>query len=606
MIILSRYIATSCALLTLCVLSTAQDSPLRPICSEHPTVTRDEIAKAKAASRGIRQQYVLDKDLRPPGRVVATAPDAGGGDCPVETTPRGSVAAAVGALRYNGDLHCSAVLITYSMIITAAHCIQGFDADKMEFVLGSDSGHPVQLSKIYSAEVHPDYDEGHFGVNDIAYAYLNNQMTEASPVEVTDNVLSRTGNISILHVGYGIAGAQPGVRRCVTIPVQDRCDKSFSYASANMNTCNGDSGGGAFRNSGEKVILSGITDWGDDSCAEFGVDIDLGSYLDWIQARKSLAPRNMAYARIEPWARRPLVVGPDEVSVNLDGFSGPAKFDSLYKGRWITWDATVEDIQPRNEDEVPGTCNVLAAAGQRMKLLLHQYLDGCSLTPNSRIRFTGRLAQMSAHWLDVVYPEAVTAPQQTAGNVVGEYVLARLTTTTQETREKRARDVRLESRHGSWTGRVSQCIPVAVEAPWHLDNTVPITFAVAHQDHAAYLGAAQNITDHGFCMPLWAEGYGGTQAFGATIDAGMVGVISGTVQFGVVKTETITGRVPVSAGPVTDTASLSIPLPTLDKYEVDLKLRDGKEQTFSQSGNLGKVAVQWSDGKVEVRSDTKQ
>jgi hypothetical protein len=488
------------------------------------------------------------------------------------------------------------------MIVTAAHCIQGFDQDKLEFVLGADSSHPIQRSKIYSAEVHPDYDESHFGVNDIAYAYLNHQMTEASPVDVTENMISRTGNVTIQHVGYGIAGAQPGVRRCVTIPVLDRCEKSFSYASANMNTCNGDSGGAGFRASGDKIVLAGLTDWGDDNCAQFGVDVDLGSYLDWIQARKSQSPRNMAYAVVEASARKPLTASPDEVATKLDVILVEATFNSLYRGRWVTWDATVEDVEPRNEDEVPGTCSLLVKAGQKTELLLHQYPDGCNLATNTRIRFTGRLAQISHRWLDVVLAEPIVAPTQAAGNAVGEYVLARLTAETREVREQRSRDVRLESRHGSWSGRVSECLPIAVEAPWHLDRAVPVTFTAAHQDHAAYLGAMQNLSDQGFCVPLWAEGYGGTQTFGVTVDAGMLGVISGTVQFGVVKTETVVGRVPVSAGPITDSASLNIPLTTLDNYEVHVKLRNGEEQTFSQSGSIGKVAVDWADGKVAVES----
>lgn len=237
---------------------------------------------------------------------------------------------------------------------------------------------------------------------------------------------------------------------------------------------------------------------------------------------------------------------------------------------------------------------------------MHQYPDGCGLTANTRIRFTGRLAQISPRWLDVVLAEPVTATAQTATEPVGEYVLSRLVTTTREVRERRKRDVRLESRHGSWSGRVSECLPVAVELPWHLDRAAPITFSVAHRDHADYLGAVQNQTDQSFCVPLWAEGYGGTQLFGATVDAGMVGVISGTIEFGAIRTEQFTDSVPVSAGPITNTSAVNIPLPTVDKYEVHVKLRDGKEETFSQSGSLGNVAVNWAEGKVEVRSDMKQ
>ena len=149
---------------------------------------------------------------------------------------------------------------------------------------------------------------------------------------------------------------------------------------------------------------------------------------------------------------------------------------------------------------------------------------------------------------------------------------------------------------------MTECLPVVVEAPWHLDTTVPVSFATAHQDHAAYQGRPEQVSDKGFCVPLWAEGYGGTQLFGATVDAGMLGVISGTVEFGVVKNEAVVAKVPVSAGPINDSSSLKIPLPTLDKYEVQVKLRDGKEESFSESGALGKVAITWAGNKVELDS----
>jgi hypothetical protein len=64
----------------------------------------------------------------------------------------------------------------------------------------------------------------------------------------------------------------------------------------------------------------------------------------------------------------------------------------------------------------------------------------------------------------------------------------------------------------------------------------------------------------------------------------------------------VVAKVPVSVGPITDSSSLKIPLPTLDKYEVQVKLRDGTEQSFSESGMLGKVAVTWAGSKVELDS----
>jgi hypothetical protein len=597
-----------CAAALIVALSVAAPLPGQnsPRCGQHPPVTRDEVVNARNAGHGIRQQYILDRGSRPPGHEVATVPDVGGGDCPAEYTPRGTAAAAVGTLLYNGELHCSAFLVTNTMILTAAHCIQGFDQNKLKFILGKDLEHPVQRSGIYSAEVHKDYGDGQFGVNDIAYAYLEYRMTEAVPLEIPDEILPRAANLFVLHVGYGIAGAQPGVRRCVNIPILDRCDDSFDYAAANMNTCNGDSGGAAFRDNGEKILLVGMTDWGDDACADFGVDVDIGHYSEWIQLRKNRAPRNFHYAPVESWARLPLAAGPDEVWAKLDAPRAEARFNSQYKGRWVTWDAIVGDTQPPNVDEIPDTCSVIATAGQKTQLLLHEYPGGCGLTPNSRIRFTGRLARVGPRWLDVVLAEPITATEQTTTKPVGEYVLSRLVTTTREVRERRKKDVRLESRHGSWSGRVSECLPISVEPPWRLDRAAPISFAIAYRDHADYLGAVQNPTDQSFCVPLWAEGYGGAQLFGATVDAGMVGVISGTVEFGAIRTEQVTDSVPIKSGPITNASDLNISLPTVDKYEVHVKLRDGKEQTFSQSGSLGSVAINWADGKLEVRSDKKQ
>jgi hypothetical protein len=585
-----------------------QDASIKQLCSEHPATARGLVVKARNTGHGIQEQYSLDLAYRPPGREVTVLVDTGGGDCPVESTSRGNAAAAVGALLYNGQIHCSAVLVSSSMILTAAHCIRGFDENKLEFVLGLDSGRPVQRASIYSADVNPRYDENHFGVNDIGYAYLNSQMTEATPVQLPDSTLSRTPNISVLHVGYGISGPKAGARRCVNIPVLDRCDDSFSYSTKNMNTCNGDSGGAAFRDLTDKIVLVGLTDWGDDACADFGVDIDVGNYLDWIQARKGLTPPHMAYARVEPWARKQLNLGPDDVSsqLGLAGFGAESKFNSLFKGRWITWDARVEDVSPPNEDEFPGSCSVLAKAGQSTHLRLRQYPDGCALSINSGIRFTGRLARLASGGLDVVLVEPVMPPSQAVNEVTGEYKLVRLTRDKEEVRERRSRSIRLESRHGSWSGRVTGCLPVPIEAPWHLDQAAPIEFTPAHHDHAGYQGMPQNLSEQGFCVPLWAEGYGGTQAFGATLDAGMVGVISGTIEFGVVKSDSTVVRVPVTAGPIANTGVLNIPLPSLDQYEVQLKLRDGKEQTFSDSGSLGTVSVNWADGKVVVRSGSQQ
>src|SRR5947209_6900619 len=233
--------------------SFGQEANVKSTCSDHPATNRDVVQKAKVAGHGIREQHhSLDLASRPPGRKVTNLVDTGGGDCPSESTPRGLAAAAVGALLYNGNIHCSAVVVSPTMILTAAHCIRGFDENKLEFVLGLDSEKPLQRSPVYRADVHPRYDEDHFGVNDIGYAYLSQQVTEATPIQLPDGQL-------------------------------------------------GDS-----------------------------------------------------------------------------GFEAEAKFETLFKGRWINWEARVYEVKPRTPEQIYGTCNVVAVAGQKTRLWLWQYPEGCA------------------------------------------------------------------------------------------------------------------------------------------------------------------------------------------------------------------------------------
>lgn len=112
-----------------------------------------------------------------------------------------------------------------------------------------------------------------------------------------------------------------------------------------MNTCNGDSGYAAFHDlGGRQVVLAGMTDWGDDACADFGIDVDIGYYLDWIQARMYRAPRLVPFAPVEHSARGQLNASPDQVTDRLSkGPNAEAKFDSMYKNRWVTWDCWTLD-----------------------------------------------------------------------------------------------------------------------------------------------------------------------------------------------------------------------------------------------------------------------
>lgn len=266
-------------------------------CDRHPLAAGSNFLRARDAGRGIATQGVMDGSYN---MTPSSAPDdLGGGPCQAGDTPLGQAAAAVGALLYDNQLHCSAVLVGENTVVTAAHCVKGFDKARMEFVLGPDSNRPVQRATVYDIGWHDRYEDTHLGINDIGYVYLNQRITDVEHVQLAYEPLG-SRNIQLEYVGYGPAGVPAGTRRCVGIPLHDTCDDAFGYESLRMNTCHGDSGGAVFRETGEVgTLLVGVTNWGDPSCVSWGVSADVGFHHDWLIARIHEAPSERPPAPVD-------------------------------------------------------------------------------------------------------------------------------------------------------------------------------------------------------------------------------------------------------------------------------------------------------------------
>src|SRR5262249_39691593 len=142
---------------------------------------------------------------------------------------------------------------------------------------------------------------------------FNYRITEAEPVTLPAGRLPPSTTRSLLYVGLGIAGPVPGAKRCVEIPPHDVCPNTFSHAMKNLNTCNGDSGGGMCLSTGPDAVWVGTTAWGDEQCAEFGVNMDVGAYRDWIKSRMSEAPWPLRPAHVEESARTTITTSADDV-----------------------------------------------------------------------------------------------------------------------------------------------------------------------------------------------------------------------------------------------------------------------------------------------------
>jgi len=312
------------------------DISAEKLCDRHPEVLSSIRREAVRLGRGLR--LARYREIRRDNPTLGNFADSavlGGRTCP------GALANAVqatGAILFRGTAHCTGTLVGENTVLTAAHCIDGFDVLQMEFVSGQNASQPDERANGVDSAIHPDYDNRRAGRNDIAVLYLGSAMVRARPMDYRRRTLEEVGVPELLIVGYGTGRGDPGTRRCVHMPIAEVCSTTFSYQVPDRNTCNGDSGGPAVERDGAVFRLAGITAWGDAACVDFGVNTDVGAYGDWIGARIHEAPEPTP--RIETMTPR-LVSPQDE-----------ARFSHHPRQTALSWEPVAAAVRYRLERQI--------------------------------------------------------------------------------------------------------------------------------------------------------------------------------------------------------------------------------------------------------------
>ncbi|XP_066150939.1 trypsin-1-like isoform X2 [Euwallacea fornicatus] len=214
------------------------------------------------------------------------------------------------ALQYNNRFFCGASLINNKYLLTAAHCVNGFNRERLSAMfLDHDRSNSYETTtftrKIRNVFRHKSYGQGGNYNNDVALLQLDKEVSLSDmtrPVCLPATGKSFTG-LNGIAVGWGAQEQHGSVStklREVTVPIMSNVDcKKTGYNSRitdNMlcagfhdgkkDSCQGDSGGPLHVINGNLHEVVGIVSWGE-GCAQPnypGVYTRVNRYITWIMS----------------------------------------------------------------------------------------------------------------------------------------------------------------------------------------------------------------------------------------------------------------------------------------------------------------------------------
>lgn len=192
---------------------------------------------------------------------------------------------AVVALLFEGKVFCTGVLVTASVVATAAHCVTPTPPDQVYF--GTD---PASKKGTFIAAadtmVHPEFDEESL-VNDVALIGLAGKAPVA-PVRVLMKPFDASFvGLEVRIVGFGspAVGRENDLRKRVgTTRIKSYGADDFRFQPGPSQTCNGDSGGPAFAMIDGKEAVVGLASSGDSGCKEYGRNTRMDTYVSFFQS----------------------------------------------------------------------------------------------------------------------------------------------------------------------------------------------------------------------------------------------------------------------------------------------------------------------------------
>lgn len=199
------------------------------------------------------------------------------------------------------ESHCTGTLIKPNIVLTAAHCIYGYRADRLKFIVGPQSATSKDIHDVIGYIWHPKYDHKHWStwvgadsLEDVAIVVLS-ERANVPPMRLGSTVFPKnyTGDLELC--GYGLSyynpttqqGSGSGRKRCAKIPVTAITEKHFKHNvgpnTTIQNVCGGDSGGPALMVAADgEYETVGVTSYEEKGCT-VGGSMRVDYYASWIK-----------------------------------------------------------------------------------------------------------------------------------------------------------------------------------------------------------------------------------------------------------------------------------------------------------------------------------